>query len=83
MLLMAAEELGGLKKIDCSLKCFKFNYKCNLVLLVSGYHIFQYGVIFENAELASNTKAQKLESFYVSFIAFFSNTFFVFATALF
>lgn len=59
MLLMAAKELEGLKKTDCSLKCFQFNYKCNLVLLVSGYHIFQYAVTFENAELASKTKAQK------------------------
>lgn len=57
MLLMAAEELGGLKKTDWSLKYFQFNYKCNLVLLVWGYHIFQYGVTFENAELSSKTRA--------------------------
>lgn len=72
MLLMATEELGGLKKTDCSFKCFQFNYKCNLVLLVSDYHIFQHVVTFEKAELASKTKAQKSENFHVSFIVFIS-----------
>lgn len=70
MLLMAAEELGGLKKIDCSLEWFRFNYKCKLVLLVSDYDIFQYVATFKNADLASKTKAQKAGSFHVSFIAF-------------